>query len=275
MEKNLPRALVALLSALFLLTSCNEASTFRHLVPHADAVFAEQYVGFIEAKNFDAAEAMMAPQYQTPQARTALEQMAALFPGGAPDEVEVVSWNWHTNIFTTGTNGQNTLEIQYHVNDRWLLARITINRISGSRVIEGAYINKLPNSLQQINGFTFAGKSLASYFMLLAVVLVPLFALGCFVLCLGTRIRRRKWLWLILTLFGVAQVSLNWTNGAFQTNLFYICLFGTGWNRFGLYGPIILHASIPLGGIIFLWKRKQIEVKNAINTMEPLRSMIS
>jgi hypothetical protein len=54
-------------------------------------------------------------------------------------------------------------------------------------------------------------------------------------------------------------------NGAFQTNLFYICLFGTGWNRFGLYGPIILHASIPLGGIIFLSKRKQIEVKNALN----------
>ncbi len=55
------RILVALLSTMFLLTSCDKVSTFRHLVPHADAVFAEQFVGFLEVKNFDGAEAMMAP----------------------------------------------------------------------------------------------------------------------------------------------------------------------------------------------------------------------
>ncbi len=193
--------------------------------------------------------------------------MAALFPRGVPDEVEVVSWSWHTNIFTTGTSGQNTLEIQYHVNDRWLLARITINTISGARVIEGAYVNELPDSLEKINEFTLKGKSLLSYIVLLVVVLVPIFVLTSLVLCIRTRLRRRKWLWLIFILFGVVQVSLNWTNGAWQTNLFDISFLGTGWNRFGLYGPIILHASIPLGAIIFLWKRKQLEVRNAINTI--------
>ncbi|GGF06876.1 hypothetical protein GCM10011611_10460 [Aliidongia dinghuensis] len=92
--------------------------------------------------------------------------------------------------------------------------------------------------------------------------LVPLFIVITAIICTLTTMRRRKWLWLLFILFGIGQLSLNWTNGSLYVTPTFVQLLGAGWSQSGLYGPIMLHFSVPLGAIIFVVLRRRLDRRN-------------
>jgi drug/metabolite transporter (DMT)-like permease len=71
----------------------------------------------------------------------------------------------------------------------------------------------LADSLENLDRFTFFGKGINQYVILilaLASLLVSLYALY---ICVRTRVGPSRWLWASVVVVGVGQLSVNWTTG--------------------------------------------------------------
>lgn len=96
--------------------------------------------------------------------------------------------------------------------------------------------------------FTLNGKSPVHYLVLLGMVLS---ATLCVVTAVAAGIRRR-WAWMIGSLFGVCQLTLNWTTGAIFFSPIHISLLGAGFLKgLGAADPWFLSVAIPLPAILF------------------------
>ncbi len=72
----------------------------------------------------------------------------------------------------------------------------------GALTVRGINVQSLPDSLERLNAFAFEGKGPVHLLILGAAVLVLLFVLTTFVICLRTRPLHRKWLWALVVLVG-------------------------------------------------------------------------
>ena len=103
---------------------------------------------------------------------------------------------------------------------------------------------------------TLAGKSGAQFAVMASAAVVVALTLYAFVLCIRTRNVKRKWLWILFILVGFGAVQANWTTGEIGFKLLNIQLFSAGAVAQS-YSPWIITAALPLGAIIFLFKRWQ------------------
>ena len=95
----------------------------------------------------------------------------------------------------------------------------------------------------------------AAHLLLILVVGVPVFTLWVLVLCIRTKMRR-KILWSILILLGATTLTLNWTTGEMDFQLFSLHLPSARYYKAGIYAPWIFSVSFPLGAVMFLIKRR-------------------
>jgi hypothetical protein len=68
---------------------------------------------------------------------------------------------------------------------------------------------------------------------------------------------KKKWLWLIFIVLGIGKLVVNWTTGQvfFSELAIQLPAGGAGAQA---YGPWQVYASIPLGAITFLIRRKRL-----------------
>jgi len=148
-----------------------------------------------------------------------------------------------------------------------MLADAIVERAGSDLSLVGFHVSPLPASLGETNALTLADKSPLHYLVLALVLFIPLFLIYMVVLVIGTKIRR-KWLWLPFMFIGICQFSLNWTTGEFGFQPIHLHIPGVGAYRPGLYGPWSLFASIPIGAIVFLIKRKRLERRASVEHRE-------
>ena len=256
----MPKLLAWVLGLVFVLAACSGTP------PSAskdDQDFAKHFVSLLRARDFDQIYTMMTPELKAAASRDLMEKGAAFFPADEPTNVQLVNWN---QIVVKPISGEQyehfSIAFQYQFAKAWILCDVSFLKKNGSPLIDHFNILPLPDSLQNINRFTFEGKNPAFYVFLALTVLVPLVILTAIVACVLTPMRRRKWLWLLFILVGIGQLSLNWTSGALFCNPLFLQLLGSGESQSGLYGPVILHISLPLGAIVFLIRRRRLDRRN-------------
>jgi hypothetical protein len=110
-----------------------------------------------------------------------------------------------------------------------------------------------------VNRFTLSGRGAAQYTILALAVLAPLLSLYALVLCVRTKMRRTKWLWLVLVLMGIGKIVVNWTTGQVFFTPIAFQLPPAGANAV-LYGPWQVYVSLPVGAIVFLALRSKLAV---------------
>lgn len=121
--------------------------------------------------------------------------------------------------------------------------------------IDGVHVMRVtPQALEAYDAsveaarFTLEGKSPVHYLVLLGAVLS---AALCVVTAVAAGVRRR-WAWMIGCLFGVCQLSLNWTTSAIFFSPIHVALLGAGFLKgLGAADPWILSVAIPLPAILF------------------------
>jgi hypothetical protein len=95
------------------------------------------------------------------------------------------------------------------------------------------------------------------YAVLAYGVAVALFTLVVLIVAAKTKMRRRKWLWILFILFGVGKFSVNWTTGQWGIALLVVQLFSVS-SQAEFFGPWIISVSLPIGAILFLLRRNRL-----------------
>jgi hypothetical protein len=238
---------------LVFLTGCDQASLMKRFTSPQDESTAKNFVDLLRHQNFDEAENDLFPGLREPDTRDTMVKMAAMFPSQEPETIKVVGFNALHDANSTNTS----ITFEYQFPQQWLLATVVIQERDGVASIAGFSVTPIPNSLEELNRFTLAGKNSLQYTVLLLAVLGVLFSFYAFVLCIRTRIQKRKWLWLILTLLGVGRFGVDWTSG--QTFYGYVWIQLPPGGAFSFpYSAWTLYFSLPLGAVLFLYSRKSL-----------------
>ncbi|MBD8873471.1 hypothetical protein [Rhodanobacter sp. DHB23] len=252
------RALFCVLAmSCFLLGACNQQSLIDKFAPKADSATARSIIDRLRQGDTEAIEAQLDPRYRTPDVTAKLHEIAAAFPAGQPVSVKTVGFNENTLLAHGESSSTTNLTFEYQFNDAWVVATVVLAKKGDALTIEGLHAERLAESLETRNAFTFQARGAAHWLMLLWVIANTALCLCAFVLCLRTRIARRKWLWALFTLVGVSTLRFDWSNGHFAFQPLSVQLFGAS-AMAQPYGPWILGASIPLGAIWFLAVRRRL-----------------
>lgn len=201
--------------------------------------------------------AELSPELRTEAAQSQLEQIHRLMADKSPAVTNLVGYNWHKAV-----GGAATYNLTYQFgygSKQWVLANAAWRETpDGRREIIGLTATPLAASLQEINGFSFKKAGGTHYLLLAAALIVPVFIITTLVVCIRTKIARRKWLWVIFILLGVTSFSLNWTTGQTGISPLSIQLLGVSATASSVYSPWIISVSLPIGAIVFWLRRRKL-----------------
>ena len=242
------------------LVGCGQATLMKMFTPPEVESLARGYVEQLRRGKFDQIEHDFDQSYVDSKFRDTLAQMAAFFPDEAPESVKVVG------AHTSSRHGDGTADItlEYQFPSRWLLVNVATQRLNGVTTISGFHVTPVRDSLENLYSFTLFGKSGVQYLILALAVCSMLFSLYACVLCARTKIEKRKWLWVLFTVFGVGKLGVNWTTGQWAFTLLAVSIPSSRAYHF-LYSPWVVDAYFPLGAILFLNKRWQMKVTGELS----------
>ena len=175
-------------------------------------------------------------------------------PAAAPTRIDQLQWG-----VTKVSGGDRTISSvdQYVYPDRVLVVSTIIEiSSSGPYVLRGFHIN-MASAASVANAsnasFSLAGKPLHQliYFGVFATVLVSMLAtIGCVIFTKGFK---RKWLWVIVALFGFPVYTMNWATGIWGPN-FQFGLIDAGVTRgSSVLDPWIVTFHVPVGAMIAMF----------------------
>ena len=241
---------------IMLLAGCDQASMMKKMTPPEAESAAKGYIDLLRQNRFEEIEKDLDSSIKTTDIRNTLIKMAQMIPAQKPESIKVVGS--HVNVFhgpkepeTTTTN----ITLEYQFQDKWLLTNVATQKKDGVSTVVGFNVNPIPDSLENINKFRLVGKSPLQYSVLVLAIIIPLFTMCALVQCIRTKIEKKKWLWVLFILFGLAKFSVDWTTGQWGLNPLSFQLLGAG--AFApAYCSWVISISLPLGAVIFMLKRK-------------------
>jgi hypothetical protein len=261
----LPGAIKGLLASLALtlllmgIAGCDQKAMLRRFTPPAENKMAREFIDDIRRGDIIEAEMLLAPEVRRGNAESGLRELAGLFKAGELKSIEVIGANSSTFVSAGKTRKTVNLSYQIELSTGWLIGSVVIVDDGSGRSITSARFNRSPDSLDVLNRFTFEGKKVIHYLFLALAIVIPIFSIAVVVVCARSRIKR-KWLWIVFILLGFITFRLNWTTGQMDYALINFQLLGAGVFKAGPYAPWIIGVSLPIGAIVFLFKRKRLAV---------------
>jgi hypothetical protein len=245
--------LIGILLFLAFFTGCDQASLMKRWTSPEGESTAKNFIDSLRQKKFAEAENNLFPGLQGADTHDTLVGMAAMFPEQEPQSTKVVGFQ----TFRDANSTTSSITLEYQFPQKWLLANVVITERDGVASIAGFHVTPISNSLEDLNRFTLSGKSPLQYVVLLLAILSALFSFYALALCVRTKIEKRKWLWLILTLLGLGKFGIDWTSGKTIYTDFAIQLPPAG-AVLPLYSAWMFYFSLPVGAVLFLSLRKRL-----------------
>jgi hypothetical protein len=177
--------------------------------------------------------------------------MASLVPSGEPTTQTLVGAQ--TNITPDSKFTNTTME--YNYSGKWLLINVATSEKGSKKTIVGFNVVPETQSLADQNRFRLGKKSVAHYSVLAAALGAVSVTLISLIACIRTKLRTRKWPWVLFILIGIGNLSINWTTGQITVMPVVFLLFSAA-AAAPLYGPWTVSVGIPIGAILFLYRRK-------------------
>jgi hypothetical protein len=244
-----------------LLSGCDRDKLMSRLVPPDDAKAAKTYIGLLKAQQFDQLEQDVDPATKAryPNLHALLLDMAAKLPPGDPISEKVVSFSSFTGVSNGEKRHTSNTTFEYQYPHETLLVNVGVLTRDGASFITGMNVRKLDDSLEHLNRFGLSGKTALQYVVLAAAIVAPLLSIYALIVCVRSRLRGKRWPWILFILVGVTSFSINWTTGAWTFHPVYVQLLSAGAHA-PPYGAWIISVSLPLGAIWFLLQRKALSV---------------
>lgn len=236
------------------------------MTPQDDESFAIRYVDLLRRSQFEQVEDRFEPSIRDGDTRNTLAEMAGVFPTGEPASIKTVDVRVVHSRDSSTTN--ITLEYEFApaavptsgttelAPRSWLLAQVLIQKRGDTETIGGFHVTSISKPIEAINEFTFSDKGISQDAALGLTIFVSLFTLDTFVMCVRTKMGKKKWFWLNLIAIGVFRFTVNWTTGEWFCTPLTVQAPPVTWFCTA-YGPWMVQATIPVGAIAFLlWRKK-------------------
>lgn len=248
-----------LVCVLLLLAACDTKELIQKFVPPDDDAFARRFIDALRAEDYALTDQLLAPSLRDEKTQAGLREIGRVLGRGELLSTEVTGC-----VVSVNGAGQTTnLSYQLHLSEGWVAGNVVLAREQGSAAaIVGGTFQSIPNSLEVINRFSFAGRPLRHSLVFMIWVAIPLVILTALVHCIRSRIQR-KWLWVLFIVLGFVQFRFHWTSGQFEIQPLAALLFGASVFRPGLYGPWIFSFALPVGAVAFLIRRRKLMLKDA------------
>jgi hypothetical protein len=239
-----------------LLAACSQEEILQKIASPADQAIARKYIDDLRTLDFVDIEKVADPSIADELAGGTLAKMAALIPATTPTSVTLVG----ANRFSSGSAGTVlNLTFEYQFGSQYLLTNVATKTKRGVMTIVGFRVQPETASLETQNQFRLSGRSALQYAVLGGAIIAAIFTLVVLVICIRTKMKRRKWLWILFVLFGFGKLSVNWATGQWGVMVLAAQLFSASGTA-AFFGPWIVSVSLPVGAVIFLINRRILEV---------------
>lgn len=237
-------------------------------MPQADPQRVEQATrtyGLVRDGDIEALARQSTPSLRgqlTPESMAEVRRYAS---PGEPERSKVLSWRSNTVV---GGSAQYEVVQQHDYPETIVIARVLMVREDGGPwMIDGFHLNPVsPAQAKAAGGFSLEGKSPLHYAMLIGVVMAPLACLAA----AGVAAWRRRWGWMIFSLFGVGQLALNWSTGEWQFQALHFAVLSAGFFKGPApFDPWVLMLSLPVPAILFWGLRRYRPKIKAAKTRPP------
>jgi len=240
------------------LAGCSKSDLLQRFASAEDQALARKYIDLLRHRQLEEIEKSTDPSLAEPSTGQTLIKMAALFPTGEPTSVTLVG----AQTFSSPDSSTVNLTFEYGFAGKWLVTNVALKKQRGNTTIVGFHVNPQPTSLEAQNKFALNGKTPVQYAVLGLAIVVPLFTLWALASCVRTKLRGRKWPWILFIVLGVGRFAVNWTTGAWGFAPISVQLFGASATAL-FYGPWTLAVSLPLGAMVFLLSRDKLRLSDA------------
>jgi hypothetical protein len=219
---------------------------------------AEAYIEQITQGDFAAVERDLDASLRGPNTMAAFREMRRLVPPGDPIRKSLAGYHWSKTL--SGSSATYELVYEYEYSVGFCIWELKLSEVTtGKYLITHFRVIPVAQSLREQHRFALLEKGPGHWLFLTAMIAVPGFILGSLISCIRTPFKRRKWLWIIFILVGLAQFTFNWSTGQLHLRPLSFALLGSGFTSQGVYGPWILSTSVPLGAITYWIRRKKIK----------------
>jgi hypothetical protein len=220
------------------------------LDPETDAVARAVYSDL--RTHSPALKAKLSPNLLTLQINAEIAKVEAYIPPGEPRLGKAIGWNYVTML---GQGKTAFMSHEYDYPGKVVLAQVSLKRTDGAKawIVTGFHVQVATTNELKALEFGLVGKSPAQYAFLAGLVASLGLMLTAAIKVVRTKGLKRKWLWLIASLFGVGSFQMNWFNGLFSWKLINVAVLGAGAVKgASRFDPWMLSFILPLGAVLIL-----------------------
>jgi hypothetical protein len=246
------RLALGLLALALLGAGCAKDDVIKKFASDKEEAIASGFIDKLRKRQVDEIENRLEDSLRGPGAHDTLLKMSEMIPATVADSVTLVGAR---SQYGDGGKFIN-LTYQYQFGDRWFLINCATRGEGDAMRIAGINVTAIPRSLEEEYRFTLAGKSAIQYTVFAALIAFPLLTLFALVQCVRDKNLRRKWAWVLFILLGVGTLTIDWTSAAWGFKPVGFLLFSGGAVA-GFYGPWTISVALPLGAVIYLWRRRR------------------
>jgi hypothetical protein len=241
--------------SVLVLAGCNQADMIQKFASPDDQALAKSYIDLLRQHRFEDIEKAADPSIAGPALHDALVQMATLFPIGEPSVITLVG----AHRMNADDSSTVNLTFEYGFSGKWILTNVAVKNLGRKTTIVGFSVFPQPASLEEQNRFTLAGKTATQYLVFALAIAFPLLTLWALVVCVRSKLKGRKWPWVLFVIFGFGKLAVNWTTGDWGFAPLSFQLFSA--SAFApLFGQWTFAISLPIGAITFLVLRRKLSV---------------
>lgn len=249
---------IILLLSFLIFSSCTFNPFIQDELPDDDKLFAEKFIDTLQLNDFNKAISFFSNDLLQTNTDWLYTILGRMNKDKAKNRKLV-----YQKILSTDKPYRATLLYELEYSNYWLLDEVTIDKIDGNYFISGLYNYHLNSSFEDFTSLKLLGKPFVNFLMLAVSIFTIIFILFVLIICIKTNLKN-KWLWIIFILVGFAKINFNWGNSSFDYQIISIQLMGVGLTKFHPYGAWFLSTSIPIGAIIFLFKRRKLKNADSI-----------
>jgi hypothetical protein len=238
-----------------MLAGCSASQWNDKLSTKEDRALAVTWISALQSGNIDRLKPQTDPQLYSDTKPVQDKVKTIMQVDGKPELVTVNSTSMSEAGRTTTTK---TLNYELGSGNKWVVAQVVLRQVEGPAQIVGWHVTPASVRPTEAGEFSFDSSGAINFFWIAAMVVMFTLGLTAAFLAFQSKGMHYRWFWVIGSLVGFVQFSLNWSTGQWGVRPVAFMLLSIAAFRPSPFDAWILSFCIPIVAIIFLTIRPRL-----------------